>query len=129
MTVAHADGSAARLSRLFGGQLGGEKGRDRPRSRLAVDNRDGVAVLNTKGSADAFVIVRAVGVQDTNGKAFMKGGLLGMMTSRGKTQYRSKVALVDAKSGDILFLGDYFSWGSPGTKLLESSFKQLPLAE
>jgi hypothetical protein len=101
------------------------KKKDVKKGRFTVG--DGVAVLNTKGDADALVVVRAVGVQDTAGKAFMKGGLLGMAMTHGKVQYRSRVALVDAKNGDILFLGDYMSWGSPGTKLLEKSFKKLPM--
>jgi hypothetical protein len=84
-------------------------------------------VLNTKGDADALVIVRALGAQETNAKAFMKRGLLPMMLTRGKVQYHSRLALVDAKSGDILFLGDYQSWGTPGSKLFEQSFKKLPV--
>ena len=50
-----------------------------------------------------------------------------MVATRGKTLYRSRVALVDAKSGDILFLGDYTSWNSPGPELIEKSFKKLPV--
>jgi hypothetical protein len=102
-----------------------DKKKDVKKGRFSVG--DGVALLNTKGDADAFVIVRAVGAQETNGKTFMKRGLIGLALTHGKTQYRSKVALVDAKNGDVLFLGDYFSWDSPGSKLLEKSFKELPV--
>jgi len=101
------------------------KKRDVKKGRFTVG--DGVAVLNTKGDADALVIVRALGAQETNAKAFMKRGLLPMMLTRGKVQYHSRLALVDAKSGDILFLGDYQSWGTPGSKLFEQSFKKLPV--
>jgi hypothetical protein len=88
---------------------------------------DGVAVLNSKGDEDALVIVRAVGTQETTGKAIMKRGLVGMALTHGKIAYHSRVALVDARNGDVLFLGDYDSWGSPGTKLLQKSFKKLPV--
>jgi hypothetical protein len=101
------------------------KKKDVKKGRFSVG--DGVAILNTNGDADALVVVRAVGSQDTATKAFMRGGLIGMAMTHGKVQYRSRVALVDAKNGDILFLGDYTSWGSPGTKLLEKSFKKLPV--
>src|ERR1700733_8253205 len=92
------------------------KEKDVKKGRFSVG--DGVAVLNMRGDADALVVVRAVGNQTTAGKAFMTGGLLGVAMTHGKVFYRSRVALVDAKTGDILFLGDYFSKGSPGTKLL-----------
>jgi hypothetical protein len=82
---------------------------------------DSVAVLNTKGTADALVIVRATGEKETKGKSFMTGGLIGMAMS-GNATFQSRVALVDAKNGDILFLGDYISSGLPKEKTYEKSF-------
>ena len=89
---------------------------------------DLVAVLNTKGTADALVIVRATGSMETKGKSFMTGGLLGMAMS-GTPTFRSTVALVDAKNGDILFLGDYISRGLPKDKTYEKSFKNIPVSK
>ena len=54
----------------------------------------------------------------------MTGGLVGMAMS-GNPKYRSHVALVDAKTGDVLFLGDYFSSGLPNDKLLDKSFRSI----
>jgi hypothetical protein len=88
---------------------------------------DSVAVLNTKGTADALVIVRATGLKETKGKAFMTGGLLGMALS-GNATFQSRVALVDAKNGDILFLGDYVSSGLPKDKTYEKSFESIEKA-
>jgi len=101
------------------------KKKDVAKGRFTVG--DGVAVLNTKGDADAFVVVRAAGTKETGTKKFMKRGLIGLAATHGKVLYRSRVAIIDAKSGDILFLGDYSSWDSPGTKLFEKSFKKLPV--
>ena len=92
------------------------KKKDIKQGRFTVG--DGVAVLNSKGDLDALVLVRAVGSQETTGKAIMTKGIIGMVATRGKTLYRSRVALVDAKNGDILFLGDYTSWNSPGPELI-----------
>jgi hypothetical protein len=89
---------------------------------------DSVAVLNTKGTADVLVIVRAIGHKETKGKAFMTGGLLGMALS-GKTTFQSRVALVDAKNGDILFLGDYIGRGLPTYETYEKSFKSIPVSK
>jgi hypothetical protein len=89
---------------------------------------DSVAVLNTKGTADALVIVRSTGSQETKGKSFMTGGLLGMALS-GTPVFQSRVALVDAKNGDILFLGDYISRGLPHEKTYENSFKNIPVTK
>jgi hypothetical protein len=104
-----------------------DKKKDVRKGRFSLG--DGVAILNTRGDADAFVIVRAAGEQQTATKAFMKGGLLGMALTSGKVLYKSRIALVDARNGEILFLGEYFSWGTPSSKLFEKSFKQLPLKE
>lgn len=88
---------------------------------------DSVAILNTKGTADALVIIRASGNQETKSKAFMTGGLLGMAMA-GKPTFQSRVALVDAKNGDILFLGDYVSEGLPKDKAYEKSFQAIPVS-
>jgi hypothetical protein len=101
------------------------KRKDVAKGRFSVG--DGVALLNTKGDADAIVVVRAAGTKETGTKKFMKRGLIGLAATHGKVLYRSRVAIIDAKSGDILFLGDYSSWDSPGTKLFEKSFKKLPV--
>lgn len=89
---------------------------------------DSVAVLNTKGNADALVIIRAAGQKETKGKSFMSGGLLGMAMS-GTATFTSRVALVDAKTGDILFLGDYISRGIPKDKTYEKSFTNIPVTK
>jgi hypothetical protein len=86
---------------------------------------DSVAVLNTSGTADALVIVRAVGQKQTRAKAFMTGGLLGSALA-GSAVFQSRVAFVDAKNGDILFLGDYISRGLPKDKTYEKSFQNIP---
>ncbi len=86
---------------------------------------DMVAVLDSKGTTDAFVIIRAVGRRKTKAKAFMTGGVLEMAMS-GKATFTSRVALVDAKSGDILFLGDYISRGLPTYETYEKSFRRIP---
>jgi len=85
---------------------------------------DQVAVLNSKGAEDALVIVRSEGLKETKGKSFMTGGLVGMALSKNAT-FRTHVAVVDAKNGDILFLGEYISSGLPKDKLFEKSFKSL----
>ena len=74
-----------------------------------------------------MVIIRADGTKQTKGKSFMTGGLMGMALS-GKATFKSRVALVDAKSGDILFLGDYLSAGIPKDKTYEKSFKSIPVS-
>jgi hypothetical protein len=86
---------------------------------------DMVAVLDAKGTTDALVIIRAIGHRKTKTKAFMTGGLLEMAMSN-KATFQSRVALVDAKSGDILFLGDYVSRGLPTYETYEKSFKHIP---
>lgn len=90
---------------------------------------DSVALLNTKGSADALVIARANGVKQTGAKTFMSGGgLLGVALAK-KATFRSRVALIDAKNGDILFLGDYISRGLPKDKTYEKSFQSIPVTK
>lgn len=86
---------------------------------------DSVAVLNPTGKTDAFVIVRAVGAKETKSKAFMTGGLIGMAAA-GEATFRTRVAIVDAKNGDILFVGDFESRGLPSEKVYEHSFKKIP---
>jgi hypothetical protein len=90
---------------------------------------DSVAVLNTKGTADALVIVRATGSTETKGKAFLSGGGLLGVAMAGTPVFQSRVALVDAKNGDILFLGDYLSRGLPHEKTYENSFKNIPVTK
>ncbi len=71
-----------------------------------------------------IVIIRAEGLKQTKGKSFMTGGLIGMALSKNAT-FRSHVALVDAKTGDVLFLGDYVSSGLPKDKVFEKSFRSI----
>jgi hypothetical protein len=89
---------------------------------------DSVGVLNTKGNAECLVIVRADGTKETAAKAFMGGGIIGAATSKNPL-FASRVALVDAKNGDILFLGDYLSKGLPKDKTYEKSFKSIPVTQ
>jgi hypothetical protein len=84
---------------------------------------DSVAILNTKGNADALVIIRAAGQKKTKSKTFMSGGGLIGVARSGTPNFLSRVALVDAKNGDILFLGDYESHGMPKQKTYEKSFQ------
>ena len=86
---------------------------------------DSVTVLNPNGKIDVFIIVRSVGAKETKSKAFMTGGLLGMAMS-GEAEFRTRVAIVDAKNGDILFIGDFVSSGLPSDKVYEHSFKKIP---
>jgi hypothetical protein len=85
---------------------------------------DMVAVLNSKGSADALVIVRADAQKQTKGRSFMTGGLAGMAFS-GSATFITHVVLVDAKNGDILFLGNYISRGIPKDKAFEKGFQSI----
>jgi hypothetical protein len=104
-----------------------DKKKDVKKGRFSVG--DGVALLNAKGDTDAFVIVRAAGAEETKSKAFLTGGLLGVALNGNKVFYRSRVAIIDGKNGDVLFLGDYTSKGTPGTKLLEKSFQKIPVGQ
>jgi hypothetical protein len=52
---------------------------------------------------EALVFVRGNGVVFTKGKRFLQGGLLGMAAGP-KGQFRCDVVIVDARSGDVLFL-------------------------
>jgi hypothetical protein len=85
---------------------------------------DMVAVLNSKGTANALVIIRSDGTKQTKGKAFMTGGLVGMAAS-GKATFVSRVALVDAKNGDVLYLAVYVTSGIPKDKAFDKSFRSL----
>jgi hypothetical protein len=85
---------------------------------------DMVAVLNSKGTADALVFIRSDGQKQTKGKAFMTGGLVGMATA-GKATFISRVVLVDAKNGDVLYLSNYISSGLPKDKTFAKSFRSL----
>jgi hypothetical protein len=88
---------------------------------------DSVAVLNTTGKADALVFIRSKGVKQTKGKGFMTGGVIGLATS-GNATFVSWVALVDAKTGDILFLSDFLSSGLPKAKLYEKTLQKIPVS-
>lgn len=99
-----------------------KKRKDLTKGRFSIG--DSVANLNTKGDADALLIVRALGSKQTKGKAFMTGGLAGMAMS-GTPTLRSRVALVDCRSGDILFLADVLTRGLPKDKTFEKSFSKI----
>jgi hypothetical protein len=88
---------------------------------------DSVAVLNPDGAADALIIIRADGIKMTKGKSLMTGGLIGVARA-GTAEVKSRVALVDARNGDVLFLGDYESRGLPSDKTYEKSFRHIPVA-
>jgi hypothetical protein len=85
---------------------------------------DMVAVLNSKGTSDALVIIRSDGQKQTKGKAFMTGGLVGMAAA-GKATFISHVVLVDAKNGDVLYLANYITSGLPKDKAFDKSFQSL----
>ena len=85
---------------------------------------DTVATLNSAGKADALVFIRAEGQKNTKGKGLMAGGLLGMALS-GAVIYKSKVAVVDARTGDIVFFGDYFGRGIPKDDKFADSFRKM----
>ena len=88
---------------------------------------DIVASLNTKGDADAVLFVRSQGTKQTKGRGFLGGGLIGMMSS-GAINYHTWIALVDASSGDLLFLSETTSRNLPKEKVLMKGFKKIPLA-
>ena len=101
-----------------------KKRKDVRKGRFSVG--DSVALLNADGKADVLVISRVTGTKETKGKKMLTGCLLcGAM--KNKAIFQSRVALVDAKSGDILFLGDYLSAGLPKDKTYEKSFKSIPV--
>lgn len=54
-------------------------------------------------TVEAIVFVRGNGVMFTKGKRFMQGGLLGMAAGP-RGELRCDVAIVDARTGDVLFL-------------------------
>ena len=85
---------------------------------------DMVAVLNSKGSADALVFVRSNGVKLTKGKGMMTGGLVGLAAS-GKPTFTTTVTVVDARSGDVLFLDGFITSGLPKDKVFDKSFKKI----
>ena len=95
--------------------------KDVPKGRFTLG--DMVAVLNSKGTADALVIIRADGEEKTKGKGFMTGGLAGM-ASAGIPMFRSRLAVVDARNGNVLFLGDYRTQGVPSYKTFEKSLQK-----
>jgi hypothetical protein len=89
---------------------------------------DMVAVLNSKGTADALVIIRSDGHKETKGRGVLTGGLAGLASS-GTPQFVSHVVLADAKNGDVLFLGNYISSGIPKNKVFEKSFRSISAAK
>ena len=82
---------------------------------------DTVASVNPKGEAQALVLVRAKGTKQTKGKSFMGGGLIGMAMS-GAITYSSQISLVDAKTGDVVFLSAVLSRNAPNEKVLGNVF-------
>jgi hypothetical protein len=85
---------------------------------------DMVAVLNSKGDADALVFVHSDGVKLTKGKGALSGGLVGLAMS-GSTSYTTRVVLADAKNGDILFMDNFMTSGLPKDKVFVKSFQKL----
>ena len=85
---------------------------------------DMVSVLNSKGNADALVIIRSEGVKLTKGKGMMTGGLIGLAASK-KATFTTDVVVVDAKTGDVLYFDCFVSGGMPKDKLFEKSFKKI----
>jgi hypothetical protein len=85
---------------------------------------DMVAVLNSKGDADALVITRSVGVKLTKGKGMLTGGLIGLAASK-SASFTTYVVLVDAKNGDVLFLDEFLTSGIPKDKTFDKSFKKI----
>ncbi|MDR3677136.1 MAG: hypothetical protein P4N24_16720 [Acidobacteriota bacterium] len=84
---------------------------------------DMVAVLNSKGTADALVIVRSQGVKMTKGKGMLTGGLIGLATTKNPT-FTTYVVIVDAKNGDVLYLDEFLTSGIPKDKVFDKSFKK-----
>ena len=85
---------------------------------------DMVAVLNSKGNADALVIIRSQGVKVTKGKGMLTGGLVGLAASKNAT-FTTDVVLVDAKNGDVLFLDGFITSGIPKDKTFDKSFRKI----
>jgi hypothetical protein len=63
---------------------------------------DEVSAMVAAG-VEALVFVRGNGVVFTKGKRFLQGGLLGMAAGP-KGQFRCDIVIVDARSGDVLFV-------------------------
>jgi hypothetical protein len=83
-------------------------------------------------SADALVFIRAQGIQQTKARAFVFGGLAGMMA---RTSIQCQISVVDAKTGEVLFLskqaylGGMDSIGSAMQKRLAKEFQKLHAAQ
>ena len=88
---------------------------------------DEVTELKVSSSADAFVVIRASGMEMTKGKAFLSGGLLGMAMGSGRSTLYY-LAVVDSRSGEILFFANDAAGGKPEdlTKALTKTFSKLP---
>jgi hypothetical protein len=92
------------------------------------DEVDAMAV----GSADVLVFIRAQGEQKTKTRAFVFGGLAGLMA---RTSMQCQVSIVDAKTGEVLFLskipylGGLDSIESKIQKRLAKEFQKLHAAQ
>jgi hypothetical protein len=97
-----------------------KKPKDVPEGRFTLG--DSVGTLNTTGNADALVIVRSKGFK-SKAKAFLLGGLVGLAMS-----FDSWVGVIDARTGDILYLSDFQSTGIPKAKIYEKAFQKIPVS-
>jgi len=88
---------------------------------------DSVATVNQKG-ADALLIVRARGTKQTKGRSFLTGGLVGLAFS-GTVTYSLRMVVLDAKTGEVMFLSDQFSNGIPEEKALGKALKKLAVTK
>jgi hypothetical protein len=81
---------------------------------------DEVSEFVPDGTADALVFVRGKGQVATKGKKFLTGGLVGMMADH-KATMTCELAVVDARSGNVLFFARAFAAGDlvKSTKSLE----------
>jgi hypothetical protein len=107
------------------------KPKDVAKGRFTLGD-DIVGVISS--AADALVIVRGRGMVSTKGKAFLTGGLAGMMFAP-KGTLQCDIAIVDARTGDILFFsrsvgqGDIVkAAGGQLEKPIIKSLRKLPVA-
>jgi len=77
---------------------------------------DMVAVLNSKGNADALVFVRAEGVKESAGRALLTNGQFGW-------RFTTRVVVVDAKNGDVLLVCTGIG-GLPKEKTFDKPFRK-----
>ena len=107
-------------SKVFG------KKKDVAKGRFTIG--DAVATLNAAGTTDALVFVRAAGLNLTKAGALMTGGPIGLALVGGKTNFTTMVAVVDAKNGDVLYVGDYNTRGIPKDARFDKTFAKIPVA-